>query len=363
MGEPSPASAAAAAAGFDGKLQSLTQLFEMASSATGVDHPLCLDCAVQLKEEVEAQVRAARHEASCYAHALSKLEQEGAEPMSEAEFERELAQLRTQEDAARTAEAELEAQLAIARRESGALAAAAADVAALEERYWHGLNDYHSLLAAHVAERDSLLTRIERASARLALLKGTNVLNDVFRIWHDGPFGTINGCRLGRTPEVPVEWDEINAAWGQAVLLLHTMAQACQITFSAYRLLPMGSHPRVADRRGTYDLFGPVSKLWAQSYDRAMAIYLACLREFGDFARARDIAESRSPAFEFPFPVEGDKVGNYSVKLFMQTKDAKWTKALKLMLADLKVSLQWMVRREARQAAPALPALGQEGPA
>jgi hypothetical protein len=49
----------------------------------------------------------------------------------------------------------------------------------------------------------------------------------------------------------------------------------------------MGSHPRVADRRGTYDLFGPVSKLWAQSYDRAMAIYLACLREFGDFARAR----------------------------------------------------------------------------
>ena len=41
-----------------------------------------------------------------------------------------------------------------------------------------------------------------------------------------------SGCRLGRTPEVPVEWDEINAAWGQAVLLLHTMAQACQITFS-----------------------------------------------------------------------------------------------------------------------------------
>lgn len=44
-----------------------------------------------------------------------------------------------------------------------------------------------------------------------------------------------SGCRLGRTPEVPVEWDEINAAWGQAVLLLHTMAQACQITFSCER--------------------------------------------------------------------------------------------------------------------------------
>lgn len=43
---------------------------------------------------------------------------------------------------------------------------------------------------------------------------------------HDGPFGTISGFRLGRTSEMPVEWDEINAAWGQAVLLLYTMAQA-----------------------------------------------------------------------------------------------------------------------------------------
>jgi beclin 1 len=226
-----------------------------------------------------------------------------------------------------------------------------------------------------------------------------------------------SGCRLGRTPEAPVEWDEVNAAWGQAVLLLHTMAAACGLTFSSYRLLPMGSRPRVADRRGAHDLFGPVGRLWAQGYDRAAAGYLACLREFGDFARAwcalrpsfwrsifdvlslcvkmdcfcdcrlcdqnqllnplplnphppaplcsrSDIAEGRSPPFEFPFPVEGDKVGNYSVKLFMQTKDAKWTKALKLMLANLKVALQWLVRREARrQAAPALPALGQEGPA
>jgi hypothetical protein len=42
---------------------------------------------------------------------------------------------------------------------------------------------------------------------------------------HDGPFGTISGFRLGRTNEMPVEWDEINAAWGQAVLLLYTMSQ------------------------------------------------------------------------------------------------------------------------------------------
>jgi hypothetical protein len=33
-------------------------------------------------------------------------------------------------------------------------------------------------------------------------------------------------------------------------------------------------------------------------------------------------------------------VGNYTVRLSMLSKDAKWTKALKLMMAALKVALQ-----------------------
>jgi hypothetical protein len=42
--------------GLDAKLQALAQLFELAATATHVDHPLCLDCAQQLREEVESQV-------------------------------------------------------------------------------------------------------------------------------------------------------------------------------------------------------------------------------------------------------------------------------------------------------------------
>jgi beclin len=67
--------------------------------------------------------------------------------------------------------------------------------------------------------------QIERFTVLLERLRKSNVYNDIFHIWHDGPFGTISGFRLGRTPAVQVEWDEINAAWGQAVLLLHTMAK------------------------------------------------------------------------------------------------------------------------------------------
>lgn len=48
---------------------------------------------------------------------------------------------------------------------------------------------------------------------------------------HSGQFGTINNFRLGRLPSVPVEWNEINAAWGQTVLLLHALANKMGLRF------------------------------------------------------------------------------------------------------------------------------------
>lgn len=38
------------------------------------------------------------------------------------------------------------------------------------------------------------------ACAQLHLFQQITVLSDVFFVWHDGPFGTINGLRLGRLP-------------------------------------------------------------------------------------------------------------------------------------------------------------------
>jgi beclin len=67
--------------------------------------------------------------------------------------------------------------------------------------------------------------QIEVADAQLEALRRTSVWNDVFHIWHTNAFGTIGGFRLGRTAAEPVPWEEINAAWGHAVLLLHTLAQ------------------------------------------------------------------------------------------------------------------------------------------
>jgi len=86
--------------------------------------------------------------------------------------------------------------------------------------------------------------------ATLEKLERTNVYNDAFCIGHDGVFGTINGLRLGRVPGVPVsqmkihsdfalscvqvDWPEINAAWGQTLLLLYTIARKLDYTFEQW---------------------------------------------------------------------------------------------------------------------------------
>ncbi len=40
----------------------------------------------------------------------------------------------------------------------------------------------------------------------------------------------------------------------------------------------MGSYPQIADKRGTHDLYGPVSRMMCASYDRAMVMFLTCVK-------------------------------------------------------------------------------------
>uniref|UniRef100_A0A2K6UV97 Beclin 1 n=1 Tax=Saimiri boliviensis boliviensis TaxID=39432 RepID=A0A2K6UV97_SAIBB len=91
-------------------------------------------------------------------------------------------------------------------------------------------------------ELKSVENQMHYAQMQLDKLKKTNVFNATFHIWHSGLFGTIKNFRLGRLPSVPVEWNEINAAWGQTVLLLHALANKMGLKFQRYQLVPYGNH-------------------------------------------------------------------------------------------------------------------------
>ena len=127
----------------------------------------------------------------------------------------------------------------------------------------------------------SIDAAIAYCNSELTRLKETNLLNSIFHIWFSGPFGCINGFRLGRSAPSAISvgasnvamnsttsdsglsssftnpfsttatsssqnneivpWDEVNAAWGQACLLLDVITKKFDIPISNFRLLPRGN--------------------------------------------------------------------------------------------------------------------------
>lgn len=171
------------------------------------------------------------------------------------------------------------------------------------DRYWQECNEFQLALQTFHNERDSINLKYDYDSRQLEKLHKTNVYNDTFCIGHDGHFATINGFRLGRLPTQHVEWPEINAAWGQTLLLLHTIANKLNFEFKTYRLVPLGSFSRIdkiEGDRASYELYGSgefgFGRMFLnRRFDNAMVAFLNCLQQLGDYA------EQQGPKLELPY--------------------------------------------------------------
>ncbi|XP_076433805.1 beclin-1 isoform X2 [Peromyscus maniculatus bairdii] len=198
-------------------------------------------------------------------------------------------------------------------------------------------------------ELKSVENQMRYAQMQLDKLKKTNVFNATFHIWHSGQFGTINNFRLGRLPSVPVEWNEINAAWGQTVLLLHALANKMGLKFQRYRLVPYGNHSyleSLTDKSKELPLYcsGGLRFFWDNKFDHAMVAFLDCVQQF------KEEVEKGETRFCLPYRMDvekgkiedtGGSGGSYSIKTQFNSEE-QWTKALKFMLTNLKWGLAWV---------------------
>ncbi|KAJ3344927.1 hypothetical protein HDU83_004605 [Entophlyctis luteolus] len=206
---------------------------------------LCVECASEVQVRLETALGEARREREAYAEYLAGLQMspKASGPVL------------TSDDGAGGGSAEVQAlqeQLAELVAESTRVAtavsaaeAALSQLAAEEREYWQHVNALQMREQDLAAHAQSLHYAHANVTAQLARLESTNVLNDAFRIWHHTPIASINGFRLGRLPGVAVEWTEINAALGQALLLVDILATKSNCTFKSYKLVPMGSFSRI----------------------------------------------------------------------------------------------------------------------
>ncbi|KAF7315400.1 Glutamate-cysteine ligase catalytic subunit [Mycena indigotica] len=327
------------------RLRSSAHLFTLLSSRTDIDHPLCAECTHILLSSLQKQLDETKRERDGYIafeKEVRKERERDAQGISKEEADKKIEKLKLDErqtiQQLRVAEQErvqLEDELRVLEQEEKALEEE-------EARFWHTHNE--QLLASD--QLSSQLATIRAAyaadSATLEKLERTNVYNDAFCIGHDGVFGTINGLRLGRVPGVPVEWAEINAAWGQSLLLLYTIARKLDCTFDNYRLVPMGSFSRIEKTTGdkaSYELYSSgnlnmLQLLHNRRFDLAMVAFLECLKQVMDYIKSQD------SSIDFPHQIVRDKIGDVSIKLKFNQDDA-WTRSLRHVLLALKMALKW----------------------
>lgn len=215
-------------------------------------------------------------------------------------------------------------------------------LAALEDRYWEEVGRLAWTVSVAQERLDSFSQRKWQCDRALAKLHNVTALNDAFFIWHDGPFGTINGFRMGRLPSLEVDWTEINAAFGHAAMLVASIASRVGLTFEKYNVLPMGSYAkvvRVDDERIVSELYWD-SKMFSYNAKRRLNAgikgFLVCVQELADFAQTADLS------FSLPYDIVDDKVSGMSV--VWGGNLVQWTRGLKSLLTNLKWLMSWASR-------------------
>ncbi|KAB0341217.1 hypothetical protein FD754_018143 [Muntiacus muntjak] len=296
------------------RLKVTGDLYDIMSGQTDVDHPLCEDCTDILLDQLDTHLNVTENECQNYKRCLEILEQMnedgskqlGLEPKELALEERLIQELEDVEKNRKIVAENLER--------------VQAEVERLDQEEAQYQRDYSEFKRQQL-ELDDELKSVENqmhfAQMQLAKLKKINVFNATFHIWHSGQFGTINNFRLGRLPSVPVEWNEINAAWGQTVLLLHTLANKMGLKYKS-KELPLYCS-------------GGLRFFWDNKFDHAMVAFLDHVQQFKEEVekgetRGCKIKDTRGSG------------GSYSIKTQFNSEE-QWTKALKFMLTNLKWGL------------------------
>ena len=348
------------------KMETTNRLFEILSSRTDIDHPICVDCTEILLDGLQKRLSAVSKERDRYLEFLKELNTLIPTDEETEEAEQDLKAAKENEQQALAELVELEREKERVDAEIAKLELESTDLDKEEQGFWAERNAFKASLDAFHDERERINAQFNHDSKQLEFLQRTNVYNDTFCIGHDGHFGTINGLRLGRLSSLPVDWTEINAAWGQACLLLATVAEKLRFSFQGYRLNPIGStstidkldysqatstndpaHPQKT-RVTTLELYCagdlPLGLGFLhRRFDNAMVAFLECLRQLGNFVEQAPtrMGEQRSTVrgLKMPYVISKDKIGDASIKSAGFNQEESWTKACKYTLTCCKYLL------------------------
>ena len=354
------------------RIESNNRLFEILSSQSDIDHPICTECTDLLLSNFQSRLLASTKERDAYISFLKEQKNNVPSAAEVTKAENELATSKVAEEKAFAELLQLEKEKAVLEDQIADLSLESRELESDEAEFWASRNSFDLQLASFRDTKEALETSYEHDSQQLERLQRTNVYNDTFCISHDGNFGTINGLRLGRlAPPNNVEWAEINAAWGTTLLLLATVAEKLRFTFRGYVLKPMGSTsiidrieqtptpsatnssistrplsraPTQPTQKITHlELYSSgdlplVKGIIHRRFNEAMVAFLDCIKQLGDFISKSETTRQGLDQRSLPYLIEKDRIHEVSIKLGI-SQDEAWTSACKYTLTCCKFLL------------------------
>ncbi|KAF8786767.1 Beclin-1-like protein like [Argiope bruennichi] len=302
------------------------ELLDLMSSSPQVDHPICADCTDNILDHMDQELKDEEDEIEEYRKLLHRLEMEQQEEdvdglraeLSKYEelstsLEEELARLEFEKNGIKEQVKDLEKNCDILEMEANEMC--------IKENIFER---HYNLYQDDILHLEKQITYVKY---RFDKLDKIDALRFSFQILCDGNIGIINGHRLGRLPEIPVEWSEISAAWGQTVLLLHSLSKLVKFTIENLELIPMSNRSFVKLTQDNRTKLLPLfysedenDQTKQLEFDQAMAQFLTFLQKFKE-----TIEESES--FRLPYTIQRGKILDgraetaYSIKSFLNTDE------------------------------------------
>lgn len=327
-----------------GRLESLDEIFNVISSRYEIDYPVCSDCANIIMNQLKQKLSTLEKENETYGQFLKKLTSQ-RDP-SEEEVKSTLDDLKSLKDKEIEVLNLLQEEERINKELNEELAQMEiklSDLRVKEEQCCIQKNNYELDISSQLDKLERSKTQYYQNMDLLDSLRNTNVFDSLFDISYKGPFGTINGLRLGSLPETNVSWHEINAALGQVVLLLSTCLNILQIGLDGYKLIPMGSTSRIEFSQ-TDSKTGEMTKtqlklfttgefsiggfLKHNNLDRGMAGLLDVMNQISLHLHSLDSSNI------IPYPIKGDTIAGITIRPSNRSKWETWTSACKFLLVD-----------------------------
>ncbi|AAS51380.1 ACR154Wp [Eremothecium gossypii ATCC 10895] len=329
-------------------IQVLTNIFNILSSKGNIDYPVCHVCCELMMQRLKAEYADAIRKRDAYFEFMDRLqkqhEKESAQEPKPASAE---ADLLAQKDELVTKLVALEHENDKLDKEIESLEQQLREKEQQETRavLKQNLKDLEHI--AFMKDMQSLKNQYELTLNNLDKLRKTNIFNETFRISHSGPFGTINDLRLGGFSQVRVPWQEINAAMGQLILLLATIAAKIHYELDGYRLKPLGSYSKVerfdphTQRWNVYNAYSnddfKIGKLFHKetSLDKALEAIIAIVDQIAK--RISTLSRDHNDGgMELPYSMQKDKINGIPIKLLGSDPTLEWTTSCKFLLTNAK---------------------------